>query len=66
MKTFRVKATYRSGESVVIEDDVTQERAEFVKRALLLGYQDVTIEEMPDVGLDTVAEAPTGLDTLPG
>ncbi|HEY3965189.1 MAG TPA: hypothetical protein VGM05_11610 [Planctomycetaceae bacterium] len=65
MKSYRVKATYPSGETTVLEDRVTRERADLVKRALNSAYKDVTVEEMPDVGLDTIAELPAGLDTLP-
>jgi hypothetical protein len=49
----------------MIARSLTLERADLVKRALNSAYKDVTVEEMPDVGLDTIAELPAGLDTLP-
>jgi hypothetical protein len=65
MKSYRVKATYRSGETILVEDNVSRDRAELVKNALDSAYEAVTVEEMPDVGHDTVADAPAH-DMLPG
>jgi hypothetical protein len=49
----------------MIARSLTLERADLVKRALNSAYKDVTVEEMPDVGHETVADVPVAHDTLP-
>lgn len=64
-RTYRVIGVRSTGARVMIARSLTLERADLVKRALNSAYKDVTVEEMPDVGHDTVADAPAH-DMLPG